>query len=458
MLTHKNTLKLMATLVLAGSVAACSLIPPLPDTGINAPQNWLNGQVNGKDGIPGHWWHSFGSDELDHLIGQSLAQNTDIAAALERVAQAQAAAGEAQAALVPGLDGTGSIGRTHTRPGGNSSRYNAEVDVSYELDLFGKNRAANTAAHQSLKASLYDQQAMQLTVTSQVAQTYFDLLALRARTALAAENVNINKGLLGVVKQRFISGATTALDYAQQQTALDNAQASLATLQNQQHITADALAVLLGLAPAQLQVSGADLAALKVPQVALLQPADLLTRRPDVAASEAQLKAANADVGVARANLFPSLSLGGSIGVSAAPISGPGAVAEGISASLLAPIFHAGSLHDAVALSKAKEGELVADYRKTVLTAFQEAEDALSAATTAQARAKALENASKHAAEAYKLAKQQYAAGTIDLTTLLNNQNSQINAEDGLIQARADMLSAAVGLYKAMGGGFKLGE
>lgn len=191
-----------------------------------------------------------------------------------------------------------------------------------------------------------------------------------------------------------------------------------------------------------------------MPAIAPGQPSSLLERRPDIRSSEAGLRAANANIGAARAAFFPSVSLGLDAAIAGDPVS----KTLGLAASLAAPIFEGGRLEGNLDATKARQAELTETYRKTVLTSFQEVEDALAAARGTQAREKALLQAQREAQKSYNLSLQLYKAGSIDFQTLLNTQNSLFNAQDNYASVKLDMLNAAVDLYKALGGGWKSGN
>jgi NodT family efflux transporter outer membrane factor (OMF) lipoprotein len=213
--------------------------------------------------------------------------------------------------------------------------------------------------------------------------------------------------------------------------------------------------VLLGKPPRTIEIKAGKLDSLNVPVVAAGQPSDLLQRRPDIRAAEADLAAANANIGIARAAFFPSINLGTGVSIAASPISGGASTAASLAGSLAAPIFEGGRLEANLEATRARRTELVEDYRKTVLTGFREVEDALAAVKGAEARRKALETALKEARTSYRLSRQQYDAGAVDFQTLLDSQRSLFSAQDSYAQSRLAMLLAAVDLYKALGGGWR---
>jgi NodT family efflux transporter outer membrane factor (OMF) lipoprotein len=434
-------------------LSGCTLAPSYHTPEVAVPAEWANaagGDVSGT--IPAAWWTLFGAAELNGLEAEAGANNLDIAAAVQRMRQARASLTIAGAPLLPGVDVGASAGRNLGAGGNHSNNFTTGLNgsVAYELDLFGANRSAKHSAEYGLEASRYDHAAVALVAAGDVAVNYFTLLSLREQSAIAAADLAKAREILRIIQARYQVGMLSKLDLAQQQNVVDSTAASAALLERQVSTTTDALAVLLGKAPAALRVSATGLTSLTIPRVPLTQPSRLLARRPDVAEAEANLKAANADIGAARAALFPSLSLGASAAVGFDPATS----LTQATASLLAPIFHGGALHAGVELNKARKQELVAAYRKAVLTAFQETEDALATVATARARLASLRSSAAQAHTAADLARARYRAGVDDFATLLNTEQAELTADQALSQGRLDQLNAAVLLIKAMGGGW----
>ena len=212
--------------------------------------------------------------------------------------------------------------------------------------------------------------------------------------------------------------------------------------------------MLAGQAPTTLNVSGTSLSGVTIPAIAPGQPSELLQRRPDIRASEADLVAANANIGAARAALYPSVNLGTNWSAAAAGFANPATTAMALAASLAVPIFQGGRLEGGVEQATARQKELAEVYRKTVLVSFQETEDALSAVKASEKRERAFATSLAEARKAYELSRQQFDAGAIDFQTLLDTQNGLLSAQDGYAQTRLERLSAAIDLYKALGGGW----
>jgi NodT family efflux transporter outer membrane factor (OMF) lipoprotein len=456
------TIRVAVTLALltAAGLTACSMIPDYHRPSVAVPAGWRepdNAAVSAArtSQVSADWWKRYGSAELDHVIADVLAGNNDLKAALARINQARANLRIAGAALQPTVDASANAGRGYSDAGNRqapvSSSYSAQLSVGYEIDLWRRNQAAVEAADARLTASAFDHDALALVATADAAKAYFQILDLRDRQTIARDNLTTEQDVLKVVEARFREGASSALEVSQQRTVQANARAALAALAQQQRAAENGLAVLRGLPPQGSRIDAAGLAGIALPAIAAAQPSSLLERRPDIRSAEAQLVAANADIGAARAAFFPQLK----IAFDTTLTGFPGSTATSLAGSLLAPIFEGGRLRGELQLSKAKQAELVETYRKTVLTAFQEVEDALSAVRTSLQRRTALETAVEQARRAYLISRQRYEAGAIDFVTLLNTQSSQLQAEDSLAQAKLDQINASVDLYKALGGGWR---
>ena len=448
--------KIMALLILA-LTAACSLTPAYQRPALKVPDQWREGKAVRTDLTD--WWFHFKSPELIDLEGKALKQNLDLRAARARIDQAKASEKIVNSVFFPQADLAGGFTGNLKKVGGGSISYtpgvSASVDVSYELDLFGANRASSEAAHANFVSSLFDREALMLVISSEVAQTYADVLALKGRIYVAQQNRDLVKKTLDILQVRFKAGAIAALDVEQEKTELSNADASISALENNLTVAMDALAVLMGEAPQTFKISASSLGELEVPSIAPGQPSELLQRRPDIHKAEADLIAANADIGVARAAFFPSVNLGIVPSITASPLANPATTALSLVSSLSAPLFRGGSLEGGVELSEARKSELAENYRHTVLTAFQEVEDALAATKAAEKRRKSYTDAVRSADKAYTLAYQQFKAGAVDYLTLLVSERSLLTAKDNLVSANLDRLTAVVALYKALGGGWR---
>ena len=410
------------------------------------------------------WWHGFGSPTLDELIEQAKLNNDDLRGAVARVQQADAQLRIAGAPLFPFLDFGADATRERAPVSGVGPEtynvFNPQLSASYEIDFWGKNRAARESARAAALASRFDQQTVALTVVSSVATTYFQALELRDRIEVARHNfLNGDKILQGLRLQQS-AGIATGLDVAQQETAVALLSAAIPPLVQQLRQTVFALAVLIGKTPESIDVDSGALTALTVPQVVEGLPSELLARRPDVAEAEQQLIAANADITVARASLFPSIQLTASGGYESAALAGifnPYNRVFAVSAGLTQPIFHGGALRGQLAFSKARYAELLSTYHKTVLTAFSNAESALVATQQVTEQELRQQDAVDKAQRAYQFAQTQMSAGTVNILNVLNTENALFSAQDELVQVQYLRLQALINLYTALGGGWQQG-
>jgi NodT family efflux transporter outer membrane factor (OMF) lipoprotein len=453
-------------------LAGCSIGPTYRRPDIALPAQWHESAGAGTGGgsasvwPEAEWWHGFGSAKLDELIAEAERNNDDLAGAIARVEEADAQARIAGAALLPALDlgATGSRQRAQTASLGVGGRvfniFNAELSASYQLDFWGKNRATRDAARAAEAASRYDQQTVALTVVSSVATTYFQALELRDRTQVAQQNLENGQKILNGFKLEQSAGTATGLDVAQQETTVATLSAAIPPLQQQFRQIVNALAVLIGRTPESVDIDMGTLTNLSSPTIVEGLPSQLLARRPDVASAERQLIAANADITVARAALFPSIQLTASGGYQSQALTSfvnPRNRVYAVAAGLTQPIFRGGALRGQVAYSKARYTELLTTYHKTVLTAFSNVESALAAARQTAEQQQRQQDAVTMARRAYEFAQQQMSAGIVNILTVLNTENALFSAQDQLVQVNYLHLQALVDLYTALGGGWQQG-
>jgi NodT family efflux transporter outer membrane factor (OMF) lipoprotein len=446
----------------------CSVGTPYRRPDIGLPHAWAAPASTGVSVAPiwpaADWWHLFGSARLDELIEEAQRSNDDLAGAIARVEEADAQARIAGAPLLPTVDLGAAATRERTALTTFSPNpynvFNPELTASYEIDFWGKNRALRDSARAAAVASRYDQQTVALTVISSVATTYFQALELRDRIQVAQQNLANGQQILHGFTLEQSAGTATGLDVAQQETAVALLYAAIPPLEEQFRQTVNALAVLLGKTPESIDVTSGTLSELTSPAVIAGIPSGLLSRRPDIASAEQQLIAANADITVARAALFPTIDLTASGGYESTMLSSlvsPANRIYAISAGLTQPIFHGGALRGELAYSKARYTELLTSYHKTVLTAFGNVENALVAARQTAEQQQRQQDAVTQARRAYEFAQAQMSAGTVNILTVLNTENALFSAQDTLVQVQYSHLQALVDLFTALGGGWQQG-
>ncbi|HXA54695.1 MAG TPA: efflux transporter outer membrane subunit [Solirubrobacteraceae bacterium] len=443
---------------------ACSLGPRYHKPELATPDHWVTaGDPQAPEWPSTDWWRGFGSTDLDAFIAEAQRANDDLRAAIARVQQADAERRIAGAPLFPALAVSAQARRARA-PATSGGSYATGNDfspllaASYQLDFFGRNRALYAAATASAHASRYDRTTVELTVMAGVATTYFQALELRDRLGIADSNLaNATRVLHGLELEQQ-AGVATALDVAQQQTVVATVNAAIPPLREQLRQSLDALAILTGSTPEAVDVSSGGLDSLRQPTVQPGVPSELLTRRPDVAAAEAQLIAANADIAAARAAIFPSINLtadGGYESSALATLLTPSSRIWSLGAGLAQPVFQGGALLGGYALAKAQYQELLANYHKAVISALANVEDALIAVQQTTEQVSRQLEATEHARRAYRFAQAQMRAGTINVLTLLNTETTLFTAEDALAQAKYARLQSLVSLYQALGGGWR---
>jgi NodT family efflux transporter outer membrane factor (OMF) lipoprotein len=442
-------------------MTACATTSPVPQPQLSAPAAWNEATTADPAAVSADWWQRFGSTELQALVDEALAGSPDLAIAVERVRQAEAQVRVAGSSLFPQIDvGASSAARASRNNGPTSSSESAgtTLSASYELDLWGRIAAGVRGAEAALRASAFDRDSARLTLIAGVANAYFDVLSLRNRLSSSRENLAIAERVFAVVSVRARNGAVSPLDVARQEAAVLSQRAALLPLEQQERQTLAALAVLLGRLPEGFEIRAQGLADLSVPSISPGLPSDVLVRRPDLAAAEAQLVSANADLAAARAALLPSIQLTGSAGVASGALlgflSGP-TVTAALAASVLQPIFDGGRLRGQVSVAESRERELVETYRKAILAAFADVEIALAAAVRLQQRELLQAQVESRARVALRLAEVRYREGADDLLSVLDAQRTLFDAQDQLALVRLDRLDAAVALFKALGGGWQ---
>ncbi|WP_372717788.1 efflux transporter outer membrane subunit [Immundisolibacter sp.] len=441
---------IVSVLVLA--ITGCNLTPAYQRPQVPEPASWPQAGLHAQT-LPDRWWQSFASPPLDGLVENALAANQDLAAAIQRIAQARAAAVVAGAATWPQVDAA--LTTTDTTRSGNSAsaaaggiRHTGQISVAYELDLFGRVAATRQAARERLAESRFDHEALRLLTVAEVTQAALNLSATGKRLALARANLANAQGVLAVLDARLDAGRVSTLERDQQRTVVATTEASVATLAQSEAGFRNQLALLSGAASPEFTAPAVAWEALVLPAVTPTVPATLLTRRPDLRRAEAQLQAAGADLGAARSALYPSLQ----ISWDRSWTRSPAATLTTLTGSALAPLFRGGALRGEVARNEARQAELVAQYRQAVLTSYREVSDALDAQRQSEARSQALDRAAAAARDAYAGARARFEAGAADYQVLLDALRSQIQADDAAVGARLERFTAAVSLYRALGG------
>ena len=461
--------RLFATAALALLLAGCAPTLVAPETPLSLPTSWGEATASDRERstLEADWWQGFGSSEIPNWIAAALAGSPDLGIAAERVLQAELAARNAGASLFPTLDlKVGTNVRVADASGVSATTTESSsvaLAVGYEIDLWGSRITSLRGSQAQLAASRHDFDAARLSLTAAVVNAYTQVLALRARLEIAEQNLAIAERLFEIVEARFRHGAASALDVSRQRSTVLAQRDALLPLQVQERQSRRALALLVGQVPQGFDIGNEGFEALTVPEVQAVLPAELLARRPDLAATEARLIAAEANIAIARAKLFPArLNLGANLGLSSAEFGllglGTPAGSATLALSLVQAIFDGGRLRNQVAISESQQRQLLEEYRRTILAALKETEDALAAVDRSRRQEATQQEIVREAERALRLSELRYREGSDSLGTLLDTQRSLFSAQDQLIQLRLARLGATVDLYKALGGGLQLTE
>ncbi|MCR6476698.1 efflux transporter outer membrane subunit [Variovorax sp. ZS18.2.2] len=445
-------------------LAGCAVPADLPPHAVALPASWQGVPPDASASpVDARWWSQLGSAELDTLIAQAQARNQDLAMALARVVGARAQARIAGAQRLPELTGQIDASRQGRMGGQAAVDGNAHAvgfAARYELDLWGRQGALHREAQQGLRASVFERDAVQLSVTAEVASSWLQMQGLRERVAIARSSLENAQRVLWLVESRGRAGAATPLDLAQQRGLAAARERELARLQQQARHAETALVLLLGLpAPEPTSTSTvvqARLDALQIPLISTGLPSQLLVRRPDLAQAEARLAAADANVRAARAAMLPRVTLTASVGLQG---QAPGGLFDNpiysLAAGLAAPIFDGGRLAGERDFAEARREELLGAYRAAIIGAFADAQTALDAVAGSDAQASAQVEELLQARRAAELSELRYRAGAETLLVLLDAQRVLYSAQDLDVQLRQGRLQARVALYRALGGGWR---
>ena len=458
----KQSLHLSLSLIVCASLVACSSMNTVPETKIEFAPVWEYApQTEGAVNIEKDWWRAFESAQLTQLVENAQQKNPDLVIAAERVKQAELQMKIANSSLFPSLGLSASTREGKSKPEGGdwtrSDSSSAGLSASYEVDLWGGEMANRSASKAGYKSTVFSNEATRLSISAGVAAAWFNYLALQERIATTQKNIEIAERIQKIVDSLYRNGIASAADVAVQRTNLLSQQNALLPLQLQLDQTRAAIALLQGQIPQGYQLASEKIIDLKIPTIVAGIPANVITRRPDVASSEAQLQASSANVYAARTALLPSIQLGANMGSSASELFrlNPATQSAGWSLSLAQNLFASGRYVNQVRVSESRRVELLEQYRKVILTALQEVDDALNRVNVTQQQEINQQNILEQAARSLKLNEVRYREGGIDLQGLLDSQRSFFQAQDSLAQQRLARLKAAVDLYKALGGGWQ---
>ncbi len=441
---------------LAVLLVACSTPPSaLPKPPLAIPERWS--ASDGSEMVQTDWWKAFGDQALERLISEALGRNTDLRLAAGRVAEARALAAEQHGSDWPSANVAAGASRSRALSPVNARAFEAstgqwQFQAAYEVDLWGRIGALGRAADADYLRSMHTRDAAELSVAASTASAYFALRALDARLQVARNTLASRESAVALARSRERSGYTSRLERAQAEaeyrsTAQVVPQLELAVAR-QEH----ALGVLLGRTSGRIE-RGKALDEIALPSIpALGIPSELLRRRPDIAASEAEIVASDARLAAARASLLPTLKLSGNLGRTST-IHGP-LTLWSLGGSVLAPIFEGGRLRAQVQISEARRELALVGYETSVIAAVTEVENQLVLIDRIRGQMDQVDEQEKALAEAQRIASNRHREGYASYLDELDAQRALFGAEQTALQLRGDLLAAQVGLYRALGGGW----
>lgn len=445
---------------LVALLTGCSLVAPKQQLDTGIPANFKESGIWRKAQPAAHlprgdWWRLFNDGELSSLLKRVEVSNASLAAAEAQSREAAALIISAKLSFVPNLSANASTTRSGGGGSGNrGTEHSIGATTSWELDLWGRLRHSARATTADAEAAAADVQSTKLSLQAQTAQTYFSLRAVDAQRDLLDRQIGSYEKSLEITRNRYTQGVVSRGDVAQAETQLAATRTAAIETGVQRATLEHALAVLVGQAPAAFSLPRRPLAS-SVPSIPSSTPSRLLERRPDIAAAERRVAAANERIGAAKAAFFPTISLGASGGWSGAGnlFTAPTRFWS-LGPELAAPILDGGQRLAAKAQADATYDRTVAEYRQTVLTALQETEDALATLRVLSQESGAQQQAVKAARDSERIALNEYKAGTNNYLNVAVAQAAALTAERNALDLQARRLNAAAALVSALGGGW----
>ncbi len=454
--------------LLALSLSACTAMgwqaaDETPVATIATPAAWSKSDPSINTAAPAPavlatWWTQFNDPLLDQLIRESLSAAPDVRIAQARLRQSRASRDLAAANLFPSIGVSALASRVRSSNGNTQTPYAAGFDAAWEPSIFGGLRDAASAADADTAASAASLDSVRASLTAEVALNYINLRTAQRRLGITRDNVASQGETLQITEWRAQAGLVTILDVEQARTNLEQSRSLIPGIEYSRAEAENHLAVLVGRTAGSLHEQlNAVVALPKAPDsVAVGIPADAIRQRPDIRSAEFTLQAETARTAEREADRYPSLNLSGSLGWQAFSIAslGSGSLVSSLAGSLAATLFDGGRIRSRIAVQTAVQEQALIGYETTLLTAFEDVENALTAYAVGRDRVDARRKAAESARNANTLARMQYQAGTVDFQKVLDTDRTRLSAEDGLASADADVLTAVVQLYKALGGGW----
>lgn len=460
-------------LVWALSLAGCAAIEPdYRRPAAELPAGWAAAQGQASATAGAQWWKIFADAQLDRLVEEALARNANLALAVARVDEARAQLGLARADQLPvagaqfarSRTGTSSAAALPFPPGfpRDTNDYRAALNVSYEIDLWGRLRNLSAAAQAELLGSEAARETVRIALAADVAQAYFALRAFDEQIATVRRSLAARGETLALQKKRLEYGDISELDYRVLEAEAAAARAQLPALERQRSAQENALSVLLGRSPRAIYEGAVERAAeagAEPPELVVPSgmPSELLLRRPDIVEAEQRLIADNARIAAARAAVFPSIALTGYLGSESATLAnlftGPAGIWQ-LAAGLAQPIFSGGRLQAGIAAAEARERQALAQYQQAVQNAFKDVRNALAAQARSREQLDAESARAAALRQALRLARLRYDNGMISQLEVLDAERNLLAAEQNRIDALRAQRAAIADLFKALGGGW----
>jgi NodT family efflux transporter outer membrane factor (OMF) lipoprotein len=463
--------------ILATLAGGCMVGPDYHRPQANTPAQWGEPLAGGETNAPvvsAAWWKNFNDPELDSLIERAVNSNLELRIAQARVREARAQSQETFANLWPTVDSSGSYARSqesrHQPVLGSlpvpahvpfeNNVYQAGFDANWELDVFGGQRRAVQASSAQLAATEYGRDDVLVTLLGDVARNYIELRGAQRELAITEANLKAQEETLAIAKDRFAHGLTGDLDVEQATTVLKTTRAQVPALETTIDASIHRLGVLLGREPEALMAELSQPAPIPAepPTVPAGLPSELLLRRPDVRQAEGQLAVATANIGVAKADLYPKFYLTGLAGaesISASDWFSGGSRFWSVGQTVTWRVFDAGKIHANIRVQNARQEQALANYEAIALRAFEDVEDSLVAYAKEQTRRQSLTEAVAASQKSLELAQRLYANGLTSFLNVLEAERSLYEAQDALVQSDRKASVDVVTLYKSLGGGWE---
>jgi len=469
-------LRYSLSLTLATTLAGCAVGPdyrPRSNAELGVPETYSVSAEPSTEDIT-RWWRNFDDPMLTQLIDQASANNLSLAQSIARLRQAREALTISRAALLPSLSGSGGYNRSEplkgggatltlpdgtvtTTGGGGRDSFSLGADASYQVDLFGGTRRSIEASRAQYEAAGFDSATVLLSVQSEVARNYVLARAYQAQLANARANLAIQDDNQEIAGFRVQAGLVSSVDEQQARASRAQTAAGIPSIEQQYNAAVSRIGVLTGQAPGALKPMLEQVRPIPSGPASIATgiPADIIRRRPDVRSAERALAAATAQIGVTKAQLFPALSLSGSLDSNAGTFGSLlSTITGGLFAGVSQLIFDGGATPARIRSARAGAEGAFATYKESVLTALEDVENAVVALQSAQERERQFTIAYDASTASAQLARSQYRTGLTDFTTLNTQESALISARNGVVQARSDNATALIALYAALGGGW----